>query len=216
MKTHFQDNKSEELIVLFNGWGMDEKPYAPLFCKKYDILFVSDYSDLELEHGIDFSGYKKRFLICFSAGIFMSSYVKDKLPEFCQKIAVNGVLNLYDKEQGVSRVALNDMKNLNLDNVLPFREKIIPDKDHLEIFTSNQPLRDLESCMKELDALESYYPKRKKEDLDFDKVLISKKDITIPVEHQLKSWHGHNNVHFIEGGHFPFYNFSSFEEIIKF
>lgn len=216
MKTYFQDNGSDEIIVLFNGWGMDERPYIPLLCKNYDFLFVHDYSDLAFKHNVNFKKYIKRYLVCFSAGVFMSSLVQDSLPEFSLKIAINGILDLFNKETGVCRVALEEMKNLSLENVIPFREKIIPNEIHREMFVSNQPNRDLESSLNELYAIISHYPKRTNKKWGFDKVLIGKQDITIPVENQIKSWENHESIHFLDGGHFPFYNFKSFNEIINF
>ncbi len=78
MQTFFQDNNSDELILLFNGWGMDEKPFLPLTSSR-DILFVSDYSNFDFSPNIDFSDYKKIFLITFSAGTFMTAFLKDNL-----------------------------------------------------------------------------------------------------------------------------------------
>ena len=81
MQTIFQNNGSDELIILFNGWGMDEKPYQ-LVKNSRDILFVSDYTTLDFSPSIDFSEYKKLILITFSAGVFMAAFLQDKLPKF--------------------------------------------------------------------------------------------------------------------------------------
>lgn len=217
MQTTFKDNKSNELIVLFDGWGMDEKPYSQLE-SSMDILFVHDYTNLNLNfdssNDFDFNKYKKTYLITFSAGVFMSKYLKDILPEFDLKIAINGTLFPLDEKRGIPKNILAKMENITLENALDFRGKLIPNITHLRQFNRFQPARDLQSSQDELTALKKYFS-CPIHNSDFDKIIIGKNDKIIPLENQLKAWEGHKNLHIIDGGHFLFYNFSSFDEIIN-
>lgn len=214
MKTFLQDNNSNELIILFNGWGMDEKPFLPIK-SDCDILFLSNYNDLVLDFSLDFTKYEKINLVAFSAGVFMAAILQDKLPKINFKVAVNGTLNLFDKKNGVPENILNEMKNLALENAIDFRKKIISDENSLIQFNENQPVRDLDSSLRELSMLERYYLENKNVYLEFDKVFIGKDDKILPTERQLLSWGNHNNIQQIKGGHFLFYNFKNLNKLIK-
>ena len=212
MKTFFQNNNSNELILFFDGWGMDEKPYAPLKSSS-DVLFVYDYNDLTLN--FDFSKYKKIILIAFSAGVFISSFIQDKLPKTDLKIAINGVPNLFDAQKGIPTNILNEMESITLENALEFRKKFISEESHLKIFNKNQPLRPLDSSLKELLALKKYSAQQT-DSIVFDKVIIGDEDEIIPIKNQISAWSKYEDTHmlFLEGGHFLFYLFKIFDEII--
>lgn len=221
MKIIFKNNNSEELILLFNGWGMDERPYKPLKCNR-DILFVSDYSDLTFElpqnfaQKFGFSKYKKIILITFSAGAFMASFLKNKLPKLDLKIALSGNFHLFKEGFGVPEDILFEMKNLTFENALEFRKKLVDEKREYDLFNKNQPLRSLESSQNELSALEKYSEENSNPDFKFDKVIIGKNDKIIPYKNQLKAWDNHKNLKTLEGGHFLFYKFEDFDDIINF
>lgn len=211
MQTFFQKNNSDELIVFFNGWGMDETPFYPLkSCR--DLLFIFDYSDSDLTLDLDFSKYKKLILMSFSAGVFMAAYFQDLLPDFHVKIAINGTLHMLDEHKGVPPSMFKEMESLTYENALEFREKITDNKDHYNLFNKYQPLRNLESSMEELFALKRYFAEPKF--FDYDKVIVGKSDIILPTENQLRAWNNHKNVHKTSGGHFLFYNFNDFDELV--
>lgn len=211
MQTFLRNNNSNELILLFNGWGMDERPYEPIASSR-DILFVSDYTDLELN--FDFSKYEKIILITFSAGTFMSAYLQDKLPKLDLKIALSGNLHLFTDGCGPSKNVLSEMKNISFENALEFRKKLVYSEKEYSLFNKNQPMRTLASSLSELDLLQKYSDENKVLDFEFDKVIIGENDEILPRENQLRAWKGFENLTSIEGGHFLFYKFSNFDEII--
>ena len=209
MQTYFQNNNSDELIVILNGWGMDEKPFNLLKCDCY-ILFLSNYTNLDFS--FDFSSYKKKILIAFSAGVLMSTNLKETFNEFDLKIAVNGTLCPFDTKHGTPENILLEMENITQETALEFRKKLINDINHLELFNKNQPNRDLQSSLYELSALKKYAAKS---DFVFDKVIIGQDDEIIPFKNQKNAWKNHKNTRIIKGGHFLFYKFANFIEIIE-
>jgi pimeloyl-[acyl-carrier protein] methyl ester esterase len=215
MQKYFINNKSEKLIIIFNGWGMDEKPFLP-FKNTSDILIMSNYSSVEKNslNDFNFSKYSEISLIAYSAGVMMANYLQETLPKINYSVSVNGTFKIFDTELGVTEANQLEMRALNLDNVFEFRKKLITEESQLILFNKNQPWRTLESSMNELYALESY--KLPNMALIFDKVLISSDDKIMCPKNQLRFWNGHKNIQNITGGHFPFYNFSSFNEIINF
>lgn len=220
MKTYLRKNKttgdSEELILFFCGWGMDEKPFNPLKTS-CDVLFVYDYADLALD--FDFSSYKRITLIAFSYGVFMAGFLKDVLPECDLKIAVNGTLKPVDDEFGIPhKIFTLTLENMTELTALKFREKLFADKSELAIFNKNLPDRDMTSSKAELAALKSYFLANKNIEFEYDKVLIGEKDRIIPAKNQKNFWQSNNGQKIITAeneGHFSFYAFNDFDEIIN-
>ena len=212
MKTFFKNENSDELILFFCGWGMDEKPFSPLKSSA-DILFLYDYSDLEFE--FDFAKYKKITLIAFSYGVFVAALLKDILPKLDFKIAVNGTLRPVDNEFGIpEKIFKLTLENMTELTALKFREKLFSSREHLAIFNKNLPNRDMQSSKTELAALEGYFLANKNVDFEYDKIFIAEHDKIMPFKSQKSFWQNNQNVHTIDAGHFLFYNFENFGEII--
>ena len=95
MKTKLIKNNSDELIVFLSGWGCDEHSYSDMKSSR-DVLICWDYTSLDFE--FNFEDYKTICLIAYSAGVFVSGLIKDKLPKFSYKIAVNGNPKLFDNK----------------------------------------------------------------------------------------------------------------------
>lgn len=217
MKTFFRNNDSDELILLFCGWGMDEKPFQPLNSSA-DILFFYDYSDLEFD--FNFSKYKKTTLITFSYGVFVAAMLKDFLPKCDVKIAVNGTLKPVDDEFGIPhKIFTLTLENMTELTALKFREKLFSEKSELSIFNKNLPNRDMQSSKDELAALKTYFSENPDLSFAYDKVIIGENDRIIPTKNQKNFWENnicHKNIHNMGGGHFLFYKFGSFDEIVEY
>ena len=70
MRIHLEKNNSENLILFFCGWGMDENPFS-ILNNTSDVLYVYDYTTPEFDV-FDFSAYKKVDLLAFSYGVYAS------------------------------------------------------------------------------------------------------------------------------------------------
>lgn len=194
---------------------MDEKPFSPIKSSA-DILFFYDYADLGLDFKIDFGNYKKITLIAFSYGVFMAALLKNSLPQIDLKIAVNGTLSPVDDEFGIpEKIFRLTLENMTEFTALKFREKLFSSKEHLSIFNKNLPNRDMQSSKAELSALKGYFLSNKNLDFDYDKVLISESDRIIPAKNQKAFWQNYKNVHTVDSGHFLFYEFDDFSEILS-
>lgn len=213
MKTYLRNNNSKNLVVFLLGWGLDEKPFDVLESKDFDILFVFDYSSVNLD--FDFSKYEKKVLIAFSYGVFMASVIKDYLPEFDYKIAINGTLKPVDKDFGISPKIFDlTLSSVSDTSMQKFYSRMFDNNLDDEYFKEHLPARDAGSCEVELTQIKKYYDESKNISFDFDKVIISKSDKIIPTKSQLNFWQN-ADVKQIEAGHFLFYKFNDFSEIIN-
>lgn len=213
MRTYFRDNNSNNLLIFLLGWGLDEKPFKSLDFGDFDILFVYDYSSLELE--FDFSKYEKRVLLSFSYGVFMASVIKDKLPKFDFKMAVNGTLKPIDREFGISPKVFDlTLSSVSDESMKKFYSRMFDGDFDAEYFRKNLPDRDSNGCKTELSQIQKYIEEASDNYFNFDKVIVSTGDKIIPAKNQLNFW---KNVELreVNAGHFLFYKFKDFNEIIN-
>ena len=91
---------NDTLIIFFCGWSFDDKPFKYLECSNNDVLVIYDYAELELPENL-FDGYKEYYLITWSMGVYIAYLLRNKLPEFSKKIAINGTPFPVDDELGI-------------------------------------------------------------------------------------------------------------------
>ena len=221
MKTFLRNNNSKDLIIFFCGWGMDENPFSILNSLS-DILFVYDYTTPDFPDGdIDFSKYTKITLLAFSYGVYASAIAK--LPSglnIDKKIAINGTLVPVDDKLGVPVRQFELTEKMNSESVIKFRQRLFGGEkavQHFEIFENHLPHRSAASCTGELLGMKEYIPSLPVPEMNFDMVYLAEYDRCVPSKNQKNFWQNFENINIIklETGHFPFYNYKNFEEIIN-
>ncbi len=211
MQQKFIDKKTDSLTIFMLGWGMDPTPMEHLTSES-SILYLYDYKDLEFD--FNFSKFNKFKLVAFSCGVYITPIISNKLPQLDYRIAINGTLNLFSDNFGLSKQKEEIFNNITLANALEFREKyLLKTKNELVNFNKNQPKRSLESSIDEFKFLKYLYSKYKEQQYSYNKILISKDDNILPAENQKNFWQSNYKV--IKGGHFPFFNFETIEEILN-
>lgn len=201
------------MIIFFAGWGCDYNQFINLHDNK-DILILYDYQDMNLN--FDFNKYKNIDIIAYSAGVFVSCLLSDKIPNIRKKVAVCGNPYLFDEVLGLSSENVQVMKDISLDNYLDFRKKyMVASDEEYEKYNQLQSLRSIESCQNELEYLQQLYQKNKdKISFKFDKVMVAESDVLFNIEAQ-KNFYKENLVIIKNAKHHIFFNFRSFTEIIK-
>lgn len=217
MKIFLKNNNSENLILFFCGWGMDETPFS-ILKSTCDILYVYDYKTPDFPD-FNFSKYKSVKLIAFSYGVYASAIAK--LPDSLHlesSIAINGTLIPVDDKYGVPTKQFELTEKMDSQTVVKFRERLFGGekaKEDFEIFEKNLPNRSALSCTEELIGMKHYVPLFPVPQKIFDKIYISKFDRCVPTRNQYNFWQGLKQLNIIEldTGHFPFYNYTSLEEL---
>jgi biotin synthesis protein BioG len=217
MKTSWLNkNNNKNLIVFFAGWSFDENPFKFLDCGTFDVLFVYDYNDfssLEISQN-----YEKKILITWSMGVFVAYQFKDMFKDFSYKIAVNGTVSPVDNEFGIPvRMFELTLKHAVSGLQGKFYQNVFATEKEYQMYTKTPVLRSIENRVSELENL---YDKIKlanlKSEVFYDCAIVSDFDKIIPPKNQLNS-HSQCNTKIITlpCGHFPFYGFNSWDEIIK-
>ena len=200
---------NKNLIVFFNGWGMNETIVSHLDCNCNDVLMFCDYRKLDIEN-FDFSRHENKFLVAWSMGVYITNLFYDKLKYFNKKIAVNGTFYPVDNNYGIIEKIYNlTVNNFNETSCKKFVQRMFINKELL----FNRTIQELKD---ELVSIKQYTKAPLQKILNYDKVIISLKDKIIPTKNQINFWKDKGVIiENIDCGHYPFDVFSNWNEIIK-
>ena len=218
MKVHLQNNGSDNLILFFCGWGMDENPFSVLK-SSCDVLYVYDYVTPDFPE-FDFSKYKSVKLLSFSYGVYAGAIAK--LPDDLKldtRVAINGTLIPVDDKYGVPVRQFELTEKMDSQTVVKFRQRLFGGEqanNHFEIFEKHLPKRTAKSCTDELLGMKKYTPQIQAKQRTYDKIYIGLFDRCVPTRNQMNFWKKDSSSNIIElnTGHFPFYNYEKLEELL--
>ncbi|MGN0908716.1 MAG: pimeloyl-ACP methyl esterase BioG family protein, partial [Succinivibrio sp.] len=101
MRTCFARQGGKNLVIFFEGYGQDEKPFArmaELMPEDSSLLCCFDYAakgDLP-----DVGAYSKVRIIAWSMGVALAPHYARGLGNIVERIAVNGTLEGIDPKHG--------------------------------------------------------------------------------------------------------------------
>lgn len=217
MQYHWLNKKDEnkKLLIFFCGWSFDFKPFERLACNDYDVLMLYDYNDLSIP--IEISGYEEYFLATWSMGVFVAYLLKEKLPEFKEKIAINGTPFPVDNEKGIP-IKTFDLTLQYVETGLQgkFQRNLFKTEEEFQKYLQNPVAREISNQASELVSLKKLIDET---DVDYKKyynrAIISNTDKIIPTRNQHNCWDNVCPVVVLNSGHFPFYDFESWNDILK-
>lgn len=216
MRYHWLNRQNNEnLIIFFAGWSFDYKPFEFLDCKNSDVLAFYDYNDINTEIP-PINNYKKYSLIAWSMGVYTAYLLKDKLPKFDKKIAINGTPFPVDDNFGIGqKTFLLTLRHAKTGLEGKFYQNIFKENFEYEKYLKTPVERSIEN---RADELKSLYEIIKNTNINYEpyynKALISTNDKIIPTKNQLNFWKNNAETEMIESGHFPYYNFKSWNDIL--
>ena len=208
---------NNNLIVFFCGWSFDSKPFEILDCDDNDVLVIFDYTTIEA-FDIDLSEYKSKQLITWSMGVYVAYYLREYLPDFELKLAINGTPFPVDNEYGIPQKTF-DLTLKYVDSGLKgkFQQNLFKNYSDFELYLKNPVQRTIENRAMELIALDRFIKNHSfGYDNFYDCAMISASDKIIPTRNQIKCWEKLEIPSVIlDDGHFPFFRFKSWKEIIE-
>lgn len=214
MQSHWLNKQNNsKLIIFFAGWSFDYKPFEFLQSKDFDVLMLYDYNNSDLP---EIPQYKDYYLISWSMGVFTAYLLKDKLPKFSKKIAVNGTPYPVNNEWGIpDKTFLLTLRHAKTGLEGKFYQNIFLEETEHQKYTETPVERPIDNRAAELKKL---YELIKNTDIKYENfyntALISNNDKIIPTGNQQNFWDGKADIINLASGHFPFYNFNDWNEII--
>lgn len=211
---------NENLIVFFAGWSFDNNPFSDFEAGQYDVLMVYDYNDLDIPEGLKtLSQYKNKTLITWSMGVFVAYELRELFRDFDYKLAVNGTVTPVDDEFGIPvKIFGLTLKHASKGLEGKFYQNVYQTEEEFARYSKTPVMRTIENRVSELENLYNLIKNKKEPKYEkfYDFAIVSDFDKIIPPQNQIAS-HKRNNVQVVTVpyGHFPFYNFASWDEIIK-
>ncbi|MBR6099563.1 DUF452 family protein [bacterium] len=222
MQYHWLNKKNNSnLIIFFCGWSFDYKPFERLACNDNDVLVVYDYGDIGTDNEDiikSFSDYKSFTLITWSMGVYIAYLLKNTLPNFDKKIAINGTPYPVHDEWGIP-VKTFDLTLKYVDTGLQgkFQKNLFKRPEDFEKYLETPVERTIENQKTELIVLDNFIRNRViNYERFYDYAIISDTDKIIPTRNQKSCWENFETPYkVLNSGHFPFYEFNSWEEILN-
>lgn len=223
MKAHWlnrQNNKN--LIVFFAGWSFDYFPFVnTLAFENYDVLMIYDYNTMDMPDELtDLNRYGSKTLITWSMGVFAAYLNKNLFKNFEIKIALNGTTKPVDDSFGIPvKIFELTLKHAEAGLSGKFYKNVFQTTQEYEKYAAHPVQRSIENRVSELENLYSMI-KHQPADFDaekfYDCAIVCEGDKIIPPANQT-ACHKKNNVPVVilPYGHFPFYNFNCWNEIIE-
>ncbi|PWJ44875.1 pimeloyl-ACP methyl esterase BioG family protein [Sediminitomix flava] len=221
MKLHWINKASNtHLLVFFSGWGLDEKPFQPITSESVDVLMVYDYRELDQVEELYeiLNTYEEKTLLAWSMGVWHGSYLLQELQEqFPVRIALNGTPYPVHDQWGIPPLFFQrTIEVFDEETRGKFFKRMCGDRATMMKFVNYPPERDLQEQRDEL----IYIWQRTKENppvRDFYTHSITcDRDFIFPYQSQTEYWDLANKTFSrdIEGSHFPFYRWNTWDEMI--
>ena len=194
-------NDTKDLIIFFNGWGMDEAVVEHINAGSYNVIMLYDYNSLDFDFNI-INNYENKYIIAWSMGVMCATLFN--IDNVVSATAINGTLKPIDDEFGIPK----RIYDLTLKGFSPKgRERFIK---NMFDKTANLPTikREFENQKSELSALKNYEANL---NFKYTKIYISNNDKIIPTKNQEAFWNMKSNLN---GGHCPFGLFNSWSELL--
>ncbi|NVK16745.1 MAG: DUF452 family protein [Rhodobacteraceae bacterium] len=197
-----KQNQAAEAIVVFGGWAVGPEVFWHLDGEQ-DILFASEYSDLDAELP-DLSGYERISLLAWSFGVAAYAHWQQGRPDpFQRKAAVNGSLQPVSRGAGIPpAVFRRTVETLSADSYQQFLGRVFGAPQDAEAL-------DVEARRAELLAVER---RGDAPQVRFSRVWICSGDKIFPPANLARAWAGQNVSH-LDAPHAPFDRFAQWEEL---
>lgn len=208
----------EQLLVFFTGWGMDEMPFKVIGSREFDVFICFGYNetDTPFDMSILDDQYRSITLLCWSMGVVYGNRCFAGNKEvFKNRIALNGTLTPIDNLTGIPEDIFNaTLQKLDKKSLQKFYFRMCKDKRVYTTFLENKPQRQLDDIKDELQTMYTIERTQVEDQGIYNKIIITDKDYVFPTENQKKAW---KNIPVVsmQGAHFPFYNFTTWEDLIR-
>jgi len=213
-------DNTRPLLLVFLGYSFTPDCIQHLECGSYDLSVVYDYKTLEVN--LDFIQNRNVYVVAWSMGVWAASQFLaqgvEKFNATIQKaVAINGTPYGIDDRYGIpSQVFLKSIEQFDFEAFKKWC--FLGDLPRAKDFSFN------ENSKVELETLYRTIVEQKTpfQEIRFDKVIVSKKDVVFPPA--ASDYYGESPIYEdsspctrvnLLAAHFPFFKFNSFDEIFE-
>lgn len=214
---------SADLLIFFNGWGMDARPFARLDSSKLDVLMFYDYSNLNMHCDITAltQEYSTCHLAAWSLGVWAAaSALSDRQINFSNTTAINGTLQPVDAEHGIApEIFQGTIDSWDAVTRKKFYRRMCVSLEIAAAFYASEPERDADSQKQELAAIQQKVLQQSTLPCSnlFKRAVIGREDRIFPAAAQEKAWTAAGvPCKVTSAPHYPFTGLRHWKELIDF
>ena len=180
---------AKRIVVLFGGWGFDERCLNPDAFKNADLLFFYDYRTLDLPALPDFGSYERVYLAAWSFGVWVANLFFDRFPKRKISVAINGSWDPVSDARGIPekifRATLQTYDEQAKEKFLARIFGSYPLFGELKKYAPEAPAREQRQ---ELAALAEHFKKYPQTPRDWTRAIASPSDKIFPIKSMLCAW----------------------------
>ncbi len=213
---YLKKSKSRQLILFFNGWGMDENAVRHLKTGNYDLIECHDYATLSFDEN-KIADYDAVYVPAWSLGVWVAAYClqNSSLP-VKKSIAINGTLRAVDDDYGIPPgIFKATLEGWNDKNRERFYRRMMGGSKALEAGHSKLGNRSFSNQKQELASLSQRFDQKNTPDYIFDTAIIGENDAIFSKKKQLNYWKSKALCKHVDMPHYPFLYYQSWDEIIE-
>ncbi|MCL3778902.1 DUF452 family protein [Prolixibacteraceae bacterium JC049] len=206
-------NNNQHLLLVFNGWGMDEHafPNHP----NMDMLIISEWHTHPVLPMDKIRQYEKVTLVAWSLGVWQAMNCNQLTPLKLEKaIAINGTGQPIHNEYGIPvSIFERTLQQLNQAGRDKFQMRMMGGVRAYKSLIEQLPLRTLEN---QRDELQYFWDEAQtsSSELMWTKAIIGQNDLIFPTQNQLNYWEGKAEIQTLDIPHYPFIDKIDWETIL--
>ncbi len=214
--------KRDRLLIFFNGWGMDNGITGFLRSNTpagfdHDILHCYDYRSTVMPAEVldDIARYSERTLVAWSLGVWAAS--RAGLKGIDRALALNGTLKPVSRDEGIAPELFQaTLDNYDEENKQRFMRRMCGSAELFQRFLDHAPKRSARDQKDELALIQQSVLRKDKSaapSWNYTHALIGRRDMIFPPSAQAHAWRGVAQKTVESMPHFPFFEFSNWQEL---
>ncbi len=230
-KEWIKQGNRRNLVLFFNGWGMDANAIKHLDCKGYDVLMLNNYNNpkdfnedtiraikLPGKNGQNktVNSYPNIYVVAWSLGVWAASQLLSKNSINIKKaIAINGTLNPVNNNEGIpDSIFEGTLSGWSKKTRERFLMRIAGGAKTYHKHRDKFGNRNIEEQKYELASIYEQQKKSGVGKFSFDTLFTGSKDAVFTPQNQLRCWQGQTQCVTLDMPHYPFLYFNSWQSIL--
>ena len=224
MKFQWLNRKNNPDCILFMaGWGMGPEPFQDMTAGPVDLIMAYDYrsiEDCDLCSLLPDNQNCRIHLLAWSMGVWAAARLlhdscSTSTSTFSSTTAIGGTCRPIDDRYGIPCKVFDDtIHNFSPGVLNDFYSAMFDSTQQARQFLKHPPKRTLEELKQELISLRAACRVTPKAPDIFQRRIVTSRDRIFPARNQIRSW-GRDNCESIALPHFPFYQWSSWAELLE-
>lgn len=185
MKWSYKNRGNDRIVILFMGWSCESNSCSNVEFEGFDMLFIYDYTTMDLDVEDTISPYAERYLIGWSFGVWAASLWAENRIDILGSIALNGTsLPIHDQFGIPEKIFSFTLKNIKRKGLELFNQRMCG--DDIELLPKAE--REFEHQYNELYTLGEVAVATNSTLFEWSYCIIGSKDLIFPVDNMVNYW----------------------------